>query len=87
MTTPAVRLWYALLVSFLACIFVAVACVWYTNVTTESAQRRSDLRWCALLDNLHNTYQETPPQTEAGKRQAEEIARLRDQFGCTGKGR
>lgn len=82
MTTPAVRLWYALLVSFLACVAVAVGSVWYSRMTAEDAQRRSDQRWCALLSNLDETYKETPPQTPAGQKQAAEIARLRTQFGC-----
>lgn len=83
MTTPAVRLWYALLVSFIACVAVAVASVVITVQLNDQQQRRSDQRWCALLSNLDDTYRQTPPMTEAGRRQAAEIHRLRVAFGCS----
>lgn len=83
MTTPAVRLWYALLVSFLASVVIAGTCLIYT----AQMQQRSDRRWCALLSNLDETYKESPPRTEAGQRQAAEIRRLRKAFGCMEKGR
>lgn len=90
MTSPKVRLWYALLVSFVACVVVAGSSVGYASWVNQQAERRSeaarqesDRRWCALLTDLDDAYQGPPkPTTALGLKVAEEIHRLRIGFGC-----
>jgi hypothetical protein len=78
-TSPKVRLWYALLVSFLACLVVALASVGYASYV----QRQNDRRWCSLLSDLDSAYQSPPrPTTPTGVKVAAEIHRLRIGFGC-----
>jgi hypothetical protein len=92
MTSPKIRLWYALLISFIACVVVALASVFYaSNVQQQSErrwreqQRQSDQRWCALLVQLTSTQGKTPPATQSGREFYIELTRLRDQFGCRAK--
>lgn len=90
MSTPRIRLWYALLVSFIACVATAIGSVYYTSVVQRQAERRaevaaqeSDRRWCALLTDLDDAYQGPPrPTTELGRKVAQEIHRLRVGFSC-----
>lgn len=90
MTSPKVRLWYALLVSFLACVVVAGSSVGYAGWVNAESQKRaaaarveSDRRWCSLLTALDETYQGPPsPTTELGRKVAAEIHELRVAFGC-----
>lgn len=89
MTTPKVRLWYALLISFIACVVVALASVFYASNVQEQSERRwrdqqrqSDQRWCALLVQLTNAQDKSPPATQSGREFAAELVRLRDSFGC-----
>lgn len=89
MSSPRVRLWYALLVSFIACLVVAMASVAYASWVNRKAQERaasaqqeSDRRWCALLTNVSQAQRDTPPKTDSGKSFAAEIDRLRRDFGC-----
>lgn len=94
MSSPKVRLWYALLVSFVACVATAVGSVYYTSVVQRQSERRaeqarieSDRRWCKLLGDLDGAYNQPPPKTETGKNVAAEIHRLHTQpqprgFGC-----
>lgn len=96
MTTPAVRAWYAIMVSFIACVVIALAGVAYTNHVQDQADRRdrvarieSDRRWCNLLSNLDDAYGQAPPVTQTGRNVAGEIHRLRSLpppagFGCPG---
>jgi hypothetical protein len=89
-TSPKVRLWYALLVSFLACVVVAASSVGYASWVNKQAERRSEMarqesdqRWCALLGDLDSAYQSPPkPTTPTGQKVATEIHRLRLAFGC-----
>ena len=48
----------------------------------RQAVHETEQRWCGLVSTLDDTYRTTPPQTEAGRRVAEQIARLRAEFGC-----
>jgi hypothetical protein len=89
MSTPLVRLWYAIAVACLSCVLIAVVSVQYANYVHKQTiaemkkqQQQSDLRWCELLSSIDDGYTNDPPQTEAGKRQAELIGRLRTDFGC-----
>lgn len=96
MTTPAVRIWYAVIVSFTACIAVAVTSVLYAGHVQRQAaseraqlqrellaqQRQSDQRWCSLLVNLSESQRKRPPTTPSGRDFAREIEDLRRQFGC-----
>jgi hypothetical protein len=88
-TTPAVRVSYAIMVSFFAVVAIALAGVAYTNHVQKQAERRADLvriesdrRWCSLLVDIGNSQRAVPPKTESGKRFAEEIEKLRREFGC-----
>lgn len=90
MSTPYIRAWYAVAVSFGACVIIALAGVVYTNHVQRQAEKRaelarqdSDRRWCALLGDLDSAYQSPPtPTTPTGQKVAEEIHRLRVGFGC-----
>ena len=90
MSTPLIRAWYAIAVSFAACVVIALAGVAYTNHVQHVADRRStaeradsDRRWCALLTDLDNAYGEPPgPTTEVGRKVAAEIHKLRLSFRC-----
>jgi hypothetical protein len=89
-TSRAVRLSYAIVVAFFACLAVALAGVVYTNHVQGQAQRRteaeraeSDRRWCALLVELDNAYHAPPgPTTKTGIKVAVEVHQLRVDFGC-----
>jgi hypothetical protein len=89
MTAPYVRFWYAITVAFVAMLAVSFAGVAYTNFVQKQAERRADLvrvesdrRWCSLLVDIGNSQRAVPPKTESGKRFAEEIDKLRREFGC-----
>jgi hypothetical protein len=77
-TSVRVRLWYALLISFVACIAVAVGSVAYSSIV----QRRNDQRWCALLVQLTDAQRATPPPTASGRKFAAELENLRREFHC-----
>lgn len=90
MSTPLIRAWYAIAVSFFACLVVAVGSVGYASHVQKQAEQRaelarqkSDRRWCDLLVSVGDAQQDTPPATASGRRFAEEIAELRRSFGCT----
>jgi hypothetical protein len=85
-----IRAWYAIMVSFIACVVIAGSGLVYTNYVQKQADRRStaervdsDRRWCALLTDLDEAYSSSPtPTTEVGRKVAAEIHRLRVAFGC-----
>lgn len=78
MSTPLIRLWYAVFISFVACIAVAIASVSYSGYV----QRRNDQRWCSLFVQLTDAQQAAPPASESGRRFAAELMRLRNEFHC-----
>lgn len=90
MSTPLIRAWYAIAVSFGACVIIAVSGVAYTNHVQQQADKRStaeraesDRRWCALLTELDNAYKGPPaPTTKLGRKVAAEVHQLRVSFGC-----
>lgn len=90
MTTPTIRIWYAIMVAFIACVLVAVAGVSYTNHVQRQSERHweeqrrlSDDRWCRYFNRLIEIQRRYPPQTESGKEFAAELVRQRNEFGCT----
>jgi hypothetical protein len=89
MSSPTVRLWYALLISFIACVVVACASVFYAGHVQAQSERRwkqqqhqSDQRWCKLFVQLTEAQDKTPPATASGREFAAEMLRLRNEFGC-----
>lgn len=90
MTTPAIRVGYAVVVAFIACVLIAFASVGYASHVQRQAEHRaelarieSDRRWCALLTTLDEAYGTPPgPSTDLGRKVAAEIHRLREGFGC-----
>lgn len=85
MSTPLVRMWYAVIVSFLSALVIAGVSMQYANhvgAQLRQEQAESDRRWCALLNNIGDAYRQNPPTTPAGKGQAAEINKLRTEFGC-----
>jgi hypothetical protein len=76
MTTPTIRIWYAIVVAMTACVAVALAGVSYTNHVQQVANQR----WCTLFAILNPA--SAPPTTERGQKVAEEIARMRRDFDC-----
>lgn len=94
MSTRTVRLWYALLVSFIACVATAIGSVYYTSRVRQQSEKRSEMariesdrRWCKLLGDLDGAYNQPPPKTDTGKSVAAEIHRLHSEpqprgFGC-----
>jgi hypothetical protein len=90
-SSPYVRFWYAITVSFGACVVTAVTAVLFAVHVQAQAQHRaemeraeSDRRWCALLTELDNAYEAPPgPTTETGRKVAAEIHQLRVGFGCS----
>lgn len=90
MSRPLIRAWYAIAVSFGACLVIALAGVGYTNYVQKQADKRStaervesDRRWCELFTDLDKAYNTPPgPTTAAGRKVAAEIHRLRVGFGC-----
>ena len=87
MSTKLIRAWYAIAVSFFACLIVAVASVGYASWVNhesekraEQARRESEQRWCGLFEALDPP--EAPPTNERGKVITEEIHKLRVGFGC-----
>lgn len=91
MSTPLIRLWYALTALVVSCVVIAGVSIQYSNWTraktieeTERQQRESDRRWCELLTTMDTAYTEQPPRSPTGTRLAQQISELRTQFGCDG---
>lgn len=89
MTTKAIRVWYAMTVTFVVMVAFAAASVLYANHAAEQAERRaeqidreSNRRWCALLVTMDDAYESSPPSSEIGRTMAYQVSRLRTEFGC-----
>ncbi|MFC3504793.1 hypothetical protein ACFOOK_28030 [Micromonospora krabiensis] len=78
MTTRAVRVWYAMTVTFVVMIAFAGASVIYAN----HAARESEQKWCGLVTTLDRVYTDNPPQTPVGRDMAAQIRQLRIDFDC-----
>jgi len=88
-TTKAIRVWYAMTVTFAVMIAFAAASVLYANARAERSERRaeqidreSNRRWCELLGTYDDAYRDSPPVTETGRTLGYQISRLRTEFGC-----
>lgn len=78
MSTPLIRLWYAVIALVVSCLVIAGISVQYSNYV----DRKSNQRWCELLATMDDAYKANPPRTDAGQRMAAELRRLRVDFGC-----
>ncbi|MDG4796226.1 hypothetical protein [Micromonospora sp. WMMD1082] len=72
------RAWQTLLVALVFAVGAAGASMWYASAVAAESQRK----WCGVVSTLDDAYEVTPPQTPAGRKIAEDIARLRADFGC-----
>lgn len=78
MSTPMIRLWYAISALVVSCLVVAGVSVQYANYV----DRKSNQRWCQLLSTLDDTNTDQPPRGPAGEQFARDISQLRTDFGC-----
>ncbi|MDG4762374.1 hypothetical protein [Micromonospora sp. WMMD710] len=72
------RGWQTLIVALVAALGAGLASIAYTNASARESERK----WCGVVTTLDDAYEVTPPQTPAGRKIAEDIARLRADFGC-----
>jgi nitrate reductase assembly molybdenum cofactor insertion protein NarJ len=73
--------WYILVAIYVSMFAMGVATLLYANhVATENSRK-----WCHLLVTLDEAYQQTPPQSPAGRRVADDIHHLRTDLHCGGK--
>lgn len=72
------RGWRVLVACLLSALGAALISILYTVATARQAERR----WCEIVTAQDDVYRETPPQTEAGRRVAGAIAKLRRDFDC-----
>lgn len=76
-STP--RSWIiAWLTSFICMMALTGTAIQYANYV----DRKSNQRWCGLFLILDDAYSATPPQNEAGRKLAQEIAQLVRDFEC-----
>ncbi|MFG3709474.1 hypothetical protein [Micromonospora sp. NPDC047730] len=68
--------------ALVACLLVAAASSLVSIVYANAAARQSEQRWCGIVTTLDDAYRATPPQSEAGRKIAADIARLRGEFRC-----
>lgn len=78
-----------MLISFTSALFVSIGGVFYTGITQEKnnevihqQQVDNNRQWCELLIPLDKAYSSTPPATELGRKVAESIHKLHNNFGC-----
>lgn len=69
---------FGLLLSYLAAGGMALSAIWYANYV----DRQSNQQWCTLIVGVDDAYQEAPATNRSGKRVAESIHKLRNDFGC-----
>lgn len=80
MSTPMIRLWYAVTSLVVACVVIAGVSIQYANYV----DRKSNQRWCQMLSQIDDSYKAKPPTTDQGRRFADTIHQLRVDFGCAG---
>lgn len=80
MTTPMIRLSYAVTALMVSCLVVAGVSVQYANYV----DRKSNQRWCQMLSMIDDGYKERPPKNDQARRFADTIHQLRTDFGCAG---
>ena len=69
---------WTLLAALLSAVAVSVSGVVYTGITTNN----NNQKWCELLTTLDGAYKSLPPATELGRKVAESIHKLRNNFEC-----
>lgn len=67
-----------LAVSMMCAFLAAGASMLYAN----RVARESNRQWCDIVVTMDDSYRQTPPQTPAGRKFADAIAKLRNDFGC-----
>lgn len=77
------KTWYAIAVSIVCMIAVAIAAVVYTNQVASDSERK----WCGIVVTLDDSYSiprapGAPAPSTVGQRIAEEMKRLRHEFDC-----
>ena len=72
------RAWQAVMVALVFAILAAAASMAYATRVARDSERK----WCGLVSTLDDAYQQTPPQTPAGRQVAADVHRLRGQFDC-----
>lgn len=70
--------WYLLVVIYVSLLAVVFAGIWYTNYTSD----QNDRRWCGTLGVFHHSYEQNPPQTQAGKDIRAQLDELYADFRC-----
>lgn len=80
MSRSTLRILVTIYVSILS---VVGAGIWYTNYTADLNNRR----WCGTLGVFHRSYQQNPPQTEAGRDIRRQLDQLYTDFHCESVGR
>jgi hypothetical protein len=63
-------------------VFATLAAVGVNITYTKQSVVKSNHQWCELLKTLDEAYGQTPPQSETGRKVAEEIHRLSMVNGC-----
>ncbi len=67
-------------------ITIAAVCLIAAGVAMQWASYvddRSNQRWCGIVDLFNETYRESPPPTEIGKKLAVEFIQLDKSFHCS----
>lgn len=72
------RAWYYVAAACVSSLAVGVASIQYANYVDE----KSNKQWCQVVLTLDDAYRQSPPQTEAGRKIAQEMARMRRDFDC-----
>lgn len=70
--------WYLLVVIYVSLLAVVFVGIWYTNYTSDQSNRR----WCGTLGVFHRSYEQNPPQTQAGKDIRAQLDELYADFRC-----
>ncbi|MFG3418753.1 hypothetical protein [Micromonospora sp. NPDC048063] len=72
------RSWHMLAVGFVCAFLAAASAMVYANRVARDSERK----WCSLIATMDDAYRTTPPQTPAGRKIANDIRRLRNDFHC-----
>lgn len=81
--------WRVLIACLLAALGSSTVSIIYSNDAARQSEQRvseqqrlSEQRWCGIVATLDDAYRDTPPQTPAGRKIADDIRQLRVAFGC-----
>lgn len=70
--------WYLLAIIYASMLAVVAAGIWFTSYTADQSNRR----WCGTLGVFHRSYEQNPPQTQAGKDIRAQLDELYADFRC-----